>query len=334
MVKSKVWVMAHKFHGAPKLTDFEIIEEELPPLKDGEFLSQCEFISLDPVQRVVANMLPEGTPMIAYQVAKIIESKNPNFPVGKQVMGNFGWRTHSIGRHEEDSVAGWKAAYILPDLAGLPASAAVGVLGMPGMTAYFGTLEYCLPKAGETFVVNAAAGAVGSTVGQLAKLMGCRVIGYAGDDEKLAWLKNELKFDYVFNYKKVDLAQSLKEAAPKGVDCFFDNVGGIFAVTVLAQMNKQGRVCSCGSISGYNALEKNMIPDFFQLIGGKELVIRGMSVSRFYTRWPQAIKQMCEWIREGKIKFRETVMDGFESTPQALIDILAGKNFGKMVVKV
>jgi len=254
--------------------------------------------------------------------------------VGQRVVGHYGWRTHTIGRREQDGGRGFKAAYVLQDTAGLPASAGVGILGMPGMTAYFGTIDYLQPKSGETLVVNAAAGAVGSVVGQIGKLLGCRVIGYAGDDEKLAWLKNELKFDHVFNYKKVDLAQSLKEAAPKGVDCFFDNVGGTFAVTVMQQMNPLGRVCCCGAIASYNATQASMIPDVFQFINGNELIIRGFMASRTYKNWPAGLEQMRKWIKEGKVKFRETVVDGFDHMPQGFIDLLAGKNFGKMVVKI
>jgi prostaglandin reductase 1 len=320
--------MAKKFQGAPKLSDFAITEKELPPLKDGEFLCKAEFLSVDPYQRAYAGRFTDGTPMIGYQVAEILESKDKNFPVGKKVVGHFGWRTHTISKAGDEA-----EPYLMPDMYGLPNSAAVGLLGMPGMTAYFGLKECCEPKPGETLVVNAAAGAVGSAVGQIGKILGCKVIGYAGDDDKLQWLKNELGFDHVFNYKKVDLAKSLKEAAPNGVDCFFDNVGGTFAITVYEHMNQFGRICQCGSISSYNNTKVNMVPEFLGIFTFKELCLRGFYVSRTFPKWPEANKIMGQWIKEGKLKFRETVVDGFENMPQAFMDLLDGKNVGKMIVK-
>jgi len=328
MFKSRVWIMAKKFQGAPKLSDFAIKEEQLPALKDGEFLCKAEFLSVDPYQRAYASGFADGTPMIGSQVAEIIESKDKNFPVGKRVVGNFGWRTHSIVKATDGS-----QPYLMPDMAGLPASAAVGMLGMPGMTAYFGLIECCMPKPGETLVVNAAAGAVGSVVGQLAKIMGCRVIGFAGEDSKIEWLKNECGFDHVYNYKKVDLDKSLKEAAPNGVDCFFDNVGGQFAITVYQNMNQFGRICQCGAIQSYNNTKPTMVPEFLGTFVFKELSLKGFYVSRTFKEWPKAIRYMGEMIKQGKLKFKETVVEGFDNTPQALIDLLEGKNIGKMIVK-
>jgi len=325
--------MAKKFVGAPKLADFAIQEQDLAPIKDGEFLCKAEFLSVDPYQRAYASRFPDGTPMIGYQVAEIMESKNSEYPVGKRVVGHFGWRTHTVVNPNKPASDLDSKPYVLPDVCGLPNSAAVGILGMPGMTAYFGLLNCCQPKAGETLVVNAAAGAVGSAVGQIGKILGCRVIGYAGDDAKVDWLKKDLGFDFAFNYKKVDLAKSLQEAAPKGVDCFFDNVGGKFALTVYPQMNQFGRICQCGSISGYNSTEVNMVPEFLHFFIFKELTLKGFYASSSVPKWPEAIKTMGQWIKEGKLKFRETVVDGFNDMPQAMIDLLEGKNFGKMIVK-
>jgi len=325
--------MAKKFVGAPKLSDFAIQEQELPQIKDGEFLCKAEWLSVDPYQRAYASRFTDGTPMIGYQVAEILESKSKDYPVGKRVVGHFGWRSHTVVNTAKQSAEDLSPPYILPDLSGLPASAGIGLLGMPGMTAYFGLLNCCQPKSGETLVVNAAAGAVGSTVGQIGKILGCRVIGYAGDDAKVDWLKNELGFDEVFNYKKVDLNKSLKEAAPKGVDCFFDNVGGKFALTVYNHMNQFGRICQCGSISSYNDTQQSMVPEFLHIFIFKELTLKGFYASSSVKGWPEAIKIMGQWIKEGKLKFKETVVDGFNNMPQALIDLLDGKNFGKMIVK-
>jgi len=328
MSRSRIWVMAKRFQGVPKLSDYAIKEEQLPPLKDGEFLCKAEYLSVDPYQRAYAGRMADGTPMIGSQVAEIIESKDKDFPVGKRVVGNFGWRTHTISKSGDSS-----EPYLMPDMAGLPNSASIGLLGMPGMTAYFGLLECCQPKAGETVVVNGAAGAVGSVVGQIAKIMGCRVIGYAGEDSKIEWLKNECGFDHVFNYKKCDLDKTLKEAAPNGVDCFFDNVGGMFAVTVYQHLNHFARICQCGVISSYNNTKPAMVPETLGIFVFKEVTLKGFYVSRTFKQWPEAIKEMGQWIKEGKLKFKETVVEGFDNMPQALNDLLDGKNTGKMIVK-
>jgi prostaglandin reductase 1 len=328
MTKARIWVTANALEGFPKITDFAIKEQELEPLKDKEFLCKAEYLSIDPYQRLFASMLPLGSTIVGYQVAEIIESKDEKFPVGRRVIGHFGWRSHTIAKAGEET-----QPYLMPELPDLPNSAFIGLLGLPGMSAYFGFITCCLPKPGETLVVNAAAGAVGSTVGQIARIMGCRVIGYAGEDSKLEWLKNELGFEQVFNYKKVDLDKSLSEAAPNGVDCFFDNVGGSFATTVYKHMNRYGRICQCGSISSYNETESKTIPDFYTNFFIKELTLKGYFYTTNFHQWPEATKVMGEWIKQGKLKLRETVVDGFDNLPQALIDSLHGKNTGKMIVK-
>lgn len=187
--------------------------------------------------------------MIGGQVAKIIESKHAKYPVGSYVVGSFGWRTHTVYNPDVKTDS---PSYLLPELGNLPVSLGVGILGMPGNTAYFGFLELCQPKAGETVVVTGAAGAVGSVVGQIAKAKGCYVIGFAGSDDKCDWIKNELGFDVAINYKKGDMKAALKAAAPKGVDCYFDNVGGELSSIIINQMNLFGRISVCGSISSYN----------------------------------------------------------------------------------
>jgi len=325
--------MAKKFVGAPKLSDFAIQEQELPPLKDGEYLCKAEWLSVDPYQRAYASQFKDGTPMIGYQVAEIIETKNKDYPVGRRIVGHLGWRTHTIVNPNQKGDDLSHTPYVVPDLGNLPNSAAIGLLGMPGMTAYFGLINCCVPKAGETLVVNAAAGAVGSAVGQIGKILGCRVIGYAGDDAKVDWLKKDLGFDHAFNYKKVDLDKSLKEAAPNGVDCFYDNVGGKFALAVYPHMNHFGRICQCGSISGYNSTQVNMVPEFLHFFIFKELTLKGFYASSSVPNWPKGIKTLSQWVKEDKLKFKETVTDGFNNMPQALIDLLEGKNFGKMIVK-
>ncbi|CAG9836166.1 unnamed protein product [Diabrotica balteata] len=212
MVKGKRFVLNKVFEGFPKEHDLKVEEYELPSLKDG-----AVYLSVDPYMRAyISEMSVIGNTMMGTQVAKILESKNDKFPPGRYVVGTFGWQTHTISSDER--------LRLVPDLGGLPPSLCLGVLGMPGNTAYFGFLEICQPKPGETVVVSGAGGAVGSLVGQIAKIKGCTVIGIAGSDEKGKWLTEELGFDHFINYKTANVADELKKVAPNGVDCYFDNV--------------------------------------------------------------------------------------------------------------
>lgn len=204
---------------------------------------------------------------------------------------------------------------------------------MPGNTAYFGFLELCEPKVGETVVVTGAAGAVGSLVGQLGKLRGCSVIGFAGSDEKCKWLESEYGFDKAINYKSPNLYKQLKEASPKGVDTFFDNVGGDVSSMVSSRMNDYGRISVCGAISSYNS-DIPKVPAVQTAFVFKQLKMQGFLVWRWSDRWMEGITEMAKLVETGKLKYHETVTDGFESTPQAFIEMLRGKNFGKAIVKV
>jgi prostaglandin reductase 1 len=226
--------------------------------------------------------------------------------------------------------------YVLPAMDQHSRSLGLGVLGMPGNTAYFGFLEICHPKAGETVVVTGAGGAVGSIVGQIAKIKGCRVIGFAGTDAKCKWLEEELGFDVAINYKQPNIYKLLKEAAPKGVDCYFDNVGGELSSTIISQMNLFGRISVCGAISAYNADPKAypQVPILQPTFVFNQLLMEGFIVHRWADRWMEGIKQNYQWIKEGKIKYHETVSEGFENMPQTFIDMLNGKNTGKAIVKV
>lgn len=204
---------------------------------------------------------------------------------------------------------------------------------MPGNTAYFGFLEICQPKEGETVVVSTAAGAVGSLVGQIAKIKGCRVIGITGSDEKCKWITEELGFDTAINYKTADLKKELKAAAPKGIDCYFDNVGGEISSRVIEQLNVFGRISVCGAITGYNE-QQIKVPAPQSHFVWNQLKMEGFIVHRWANRWMEGVNQMLQWIKDGKIKFQETVTEGFENMPQAFMDMLNGKNTGKAVVKV
>lgn len=244
-------ILGQHFQGAPKLSDFDIVEETLPPLQDGEILCKAEWLTVDPYMRPATDRMKAGDQMPGGQVARVIKSKSSDFPEGSQVVGNFGWRDLTIAKVLPVEKRGIETFHEMPEMKGLPDSYALGCLGMPGNTAYFGLTQICKPKAGETLVVSAAAGAVGSLVGQIGKILGMSVVGYAGTDDKVKWLK-ELGFDHAFNYKTQELPKTLKENATKGVDCYFDNVGGEFAYHVMRQMNPFGRVSLCGAISIYN----------------------------------------------------------------------------------
>ena len=227
----------------------------------------------------------------------------------------------------------YQDCYILPKCEGHPISLGLGVLGMPGNTAYFGFLGICQPKAGETVVITGAAGAVGTLVGQLGKMKGCRVIGFAGSDEKCKWLETEYGFDKAINYKSQNVYKQLKAAAPQGIDTFFDNVGGEVSSMVYNQMNDYGRVAVCGAISSYN----NEIPKVSAvqtIFVFKQLTMQGFLVWRWSDKWMEGISEMAKWVHDGKMKYNETVTQGFENMPQAFIEMLRGKNFGKAIVKV
>jgi prostaglandin reductase 1 len=262
-------------------------------------------------------------------INRIIESKNDKFPVGSIVFSQSGWRTHTIV--QPDALTPNEFT-LLPDFGNASYSLAAGACGMPGNTAYFGFLEICQPKEGETVVVSGAAGAVGSLVGQIAKIKGCKVVGIAGSDKKCRWLEKELGFDKAINYKTANVSNALKEAAPKGYDCYFDNVGGEISQAVIEQMKLFGRISVCGAISGYND-QKIVVPAIQAFFIWKQLKMEGFIVHRWIDRWMEGVTQMLEWINSGKIKTEETVTEGFQNMPQAFIDMLNGNNTGKAIVK-
>ncbi|XP_011690438.1 PREDICTED: prostaglandin reductase 1-like isoform X2 [Wasmannia auropunctata] len=335
MVKARKYVVVNHFVGEAKSTDLKLVEEELPPLQNGEYLVEAEYLSVDPYMRPYVQRFPRGITMIGSQVAKIIESKNPDFPVGKRIVGSLGWRTHTIVNPAVKDATQILPTYILPDIGDLPSSLALGVLGMPGNTAYFGLLEICKPKSGETIVISGAAGAVGSHVGQIAKDLGMTVIGLCGSDEKCKWLTEELGFDSAINYKTMPVAASLRKAAPQGVDCYFDNVGGDISGVVMYQMRPFGRIAVCGSISSYDAnpssLPKSTILQPVMVYN--EMKMEGFIVTRWADRWHEGIMHNLQLIRKGKLRYRETVTKGFENMFDAFIGMLRGKNVGKAIVQ-
>ncbi|RZB39601.1 prostaglandin reductase 1 [Asbolus verrucosus] len=329
MVKAKFFKITKIFEGEIKETDLTLEEEELPPIEDGEFLVEALYLSIDPYMRAIAKSYTPGQVMIGSQVARVIESRDPSYPLGTTIVGHLGWRTHTIVKEPSNH-----GVYIVPDFGNLPISLSLGVLGRTGIAAYFGFVDICKPVEGDTVVVTAAAGAVGHQVGQIAKILGCRVIGIAGTEEKIKWLKS-IGFDYVINYKTTpNLAEELQKAAPKGIDCYFDNVGGETSSIIMNQMNQGGRVSVCGAISSYNAKVPIRASIVQPAIVQKQLELKGFVSNQFLDRTMDGIKQNLQWVKEGKLKYRETITDGFENATRALIGVIRGENFGKALVRV
>jgi len=259
-------------------------------------------------------------------VGKIISSNTDQFQVGEYVMGFAGWREYYLSNGSDLTRV---------DPSAVPIQAYLGCTGMPGMTAYIGLLDIGQPKADETVYVSAASGAVGSIVCQIAKIKGCRVVGSAGSDQKVAWLIDELGLDSAFNYKKaVNLTAELRDQCPNGIDIYFENVGGEHLEAVLTNMNPFGRVPVCGMISQYNETEAQPGPSNLASIIGKRLLLKGFIVSDHYDQLPQFTNDMMGWIREDKIKWKETIFEGIENTPKAFIGLFTGENLGKMLVRV
>jgi len=319
--------------GLPKESDFALIDSPMPSASGDQVLVKTVYLSVDPYMRgritgvrTYADPVNIGDVMVGGTVGQVVESPAPEFKPNDFVTGYWGWQ-------EFAAVSAKGLRKLDPGLA--PVSTALGVLGMPGMTAYFGFLDICKPQPGETVLVSGAAGAVGSLVGQIAKIHGCRVVGIAGADDKVDWIVNELGFDAGFNYKTTsDYSAKLKELCPGGIDCYFDNVGGAITDAVFPLMNVNGRVSVCGQISQYNLEKPEPGPRPLTAILVKQLKVEGFIVTRFYDRFPEGLRQMAQWLREGRLNNREQVVEGFENSVKAFIGMLKGENTGKMLVKV
>ncbi|XP_028178924.1 prostaglandin reductase 1-like isoform X2 [Ostrinia furnacalis] len=336
MVKARKYVVLKTFDGVPKRDDFKIVEYDLPPIQNGEILIKTHWVSVDPYQQAYNYRYPVPYDQFGFQVGVVEDSKDPRFPVGTKVVSHKGWCDYTIANASIIGNSPMDRVYKLPDLKGMSPSLGVGAVGMPGATAYFGFLELCQPKAGETVVVTGAAGGVGSLVGQIAKIKGCKVIGFAGTDEKCAWLEKDLGFDKALNYKTVDINSALKAAAPDGVDCYFDNVGGEISSIIISQMNVNGRVSVCGSISSYNDLTRGVgkATILQPSLVSKQLRVEGFLVPRWAGKWGEAFVDLVDWIKSGKIKTQEHITEGFENIYDAFVGMLAGENVGKAVVKL
>ncbi|MBE0612704.1 MAG: NADP-dependent oxidoreductase [Burkholderiales bacterium] len=311
--------------------NFKTVSTPVPAPADGQVLVRNHYLSLDPYMRGRMNDTKSyaakqeiDAVMVGGTVGEVIESKNPKFKAGDIVVGAYGWQQYGCS-----DGAGLNKV----DVSRVPMSAYLGVIGMPGVTAWVGLLDICQPKAGETVVVSAASGAVGSAVGQIAKLKGCRAVGIAGGKEKCDYVVNELGFDACVDYKAGRLRQDLKAATPDGIDCYFENVGGEILDAVLARTNAFSRVAVCGLISQYNATEPYGVKTF-QAILVNRIKVQGFIVSDRLNLWPPALKDLADWVASGKLKYRETIAQGLENAPKAFIGLLKGQNFGKQLVKL
>lgn len=329
---NRQWILKSRPDGMPRESDLEIVETPIPEPRHGEVLVKSLWMSIDPYMRgrlrdgpSYAEPVPIGGVLQGESVGRVMESKLDGFQAGDIVRGHIGWQEYGIldvkGAHAVDTSLG-------------PISTSVGVLGMPGLTAYFGLLEVNRPKPGETIVVSAASGAVGAIVGQIAKIMGCRVVGIAGSDEKVSYIVDELGFDAGINYKNQDVASAIADACPDGVDGYFDNVGGEITEAVMPFFNLFARMAICGRISEYNEDTPSMGPRVMRFVHTKQAVVEGFLVFRWEDRYEEGRARLADWVRNGQIKYLEDIVDGFENAPKAFIGQLGGANFGKLLIRV
>jgi len=329
-------VLASRPHGAPTPENFRIEDAPMPEISEGKVLLKTLYLSLDPYMRgrmdaakSYAAPVEIDAVMEGGTVAQVIHSQNSRFSVGDFVLSHSGWQSYAASD-------GTGVRKLNPRLA--PLSTALGVLGMPGFTAYAGLLTIGQPKPGETVVVAAAAGPVGATVGQIAKLKGAKTIGIAGGAEKCAYLRDELKFDAALDHRGPNFAEALKAACPDGIDVYFENVGGAVWDAVLPLLNNFARVPVCGLISFYNATSAPAGPDrsaaLMRAILVKRLTIRGFIVSDFAEQHGDFLRDMSGWIADGQVKYREDIVEGLDAAPEAFIGLLQGRNFGKLLVRV
>ncbi len=330
---NKKIVLNSRPNGMPLSGNFRMETIEMPVIKKGELLLKAVYVSVDPYLRgrmsdakSYAPPIQLDAPMVSGVVAEVVESQNASFKTGEYVVGSLAWQQYQSSTGEGLNKT---------DPSVKPSSLYLGALGMTGLTAYFGLTKIGVPKAGETLVVSGAAGAVGSMVGQIGKLLGCRVIGIAGTDKKVTTLQTKFSFDGAINYKTTpNMKEAIAKACPNGVDIYFDNVGGEISDAVLANINKYARIALCGSISMYNATETPVGPRLQPILLKSSARMQGFIVSNFADQFPQAMTQLETWFKEGKITYSETIVEGFDNIPQAFIDLFAGKNEGKMIVKI
>jgi NADPH-dependent curcumin reductase CurA len=332
MAVNRQWRLRARPVGRIKPSDFELVEAAVPTAGPGQAVARLRFLSLDPTNRIwvtdTESYLPPvqiGDVMRGGGIAEVVESNTADYAVGDLVTGLTGWQEYVL-------LDGSTMVQPLPKGLPVPPEVFMGVLGVTGLTAYFGLLDVGKPQAGETVVVSAAAGATGSVAGQIARITGCRAVGIAGGAEKCRWLTDELGFDAAVDYKAAGWQQRLRDACPNGVDVNFENVGGEIMDEVMSVMNLNGRVALCGMISGYNSGEP--MRGRFDLVLTKRLHVQGFIVLDFLPRFTEGIMQLAQWYAEGTVKHRDTIVDGFEQAPHAVNMLFDGRNLGKLVVRV
>ena len=329
---NRQWRLASRPEGLIKESDFEWLEETVRPLEEGEILARNIYLSLDPANRGWVNTGPSyvepvgiGEVMRGLTIGVVEESRNDRFSAGDIVSGTIGWQDYGISDGSDLRTV---------DPGQLPLTAFLGLFGMVGMTAYFGLLDIGKPKAGETLVVSGAAGAVGSIVGQIGKIIGCRVVGIAGTDAKCAWLTDELGFDAAVNYKNENVVRQLHKHCPDGIDVIFENVGGEILDAELAWINNYARVVICGLISGYNAAERAPGPSAFPMVLIRRARVEGFIVIDYMDRAADAIEKLSEWYAAGRLTYRVDVYDGLETAPRNINRLFDGSHDGKLIIKV
>jgi hypothetical protein len=331
MPQNKAWTVASFPTGALSESNFKLVESPAPTPKDGEVLVKNLWLSLDPYMRGRLSQgksyvkgVEIGDVMTGETAGEVLESKHPGFRLGDKVCAPSGWQLYCCLKGEQLTKV---------DASRVPLSYFLGCLGMPGRTAYFGMKDICQPKPGETVVVSAASGAVGSVVGQLAKAWGARAVGIAGGKAKCDYVTKELGFDACVDYKLGNLQRDLKEACPKGIDCYFENVGGTILDTVLTMMNVKSRIAVCGLISDYNATEPYGVKMFRSILVNR-IKVQGLIVFDWLERYPEGNRALSELAAAGKLKTRESVLEGIEQAPRGLVGLLKGENFGKQLVQL
>ena len=329
--RNRQFVLTEIPKGKLGLEHFVLQESAMPQPDDGEVLIKVRYISIDPANRAwmqgktYRDAVKAGDIMAGYALGDVVQSRHPKFKRGDLVSGDCGWQEYAVRPGEQ--------LQKLPSME--PLTHLMSVYGITGLTAYFGLLEIGTPQPDETLVISAAAGAVGSVVGQIGKIKGCRVVGITGSDEKCAWLTSDLGFDAAINYKKQDLHTALRQACPDGIDIYFDNVGGDILEAVLFQTKMHGRIICCGMVSGYDGeLPANGPRGIPGLLVVNRITMRGFIVMDFLEKFGQALKPLADWVATGRIQVKEDVIDGLENTPKALIGLLHGENYGKRMVKV
>lgn len=333
MPTTKTINLKNRPQGTPELSDFDFTTSEVPELKEGEVLLRTTYVSVDPYLRgrmVDAESYIEpfqlNKPIVSGCIAEVVESKASSLKKGDFVTGLLEWKEQQVTKAEQLKKV---------DPSQAPLSAYLGILGATGLTAYFGLTDIGKPKKGETLLVSGAAGAVGTVVGQIGKILGLRVVGIAGTDEKIEMIKSEFGYDEGINYKTTgNMKEAISKACPDGIDVYFDNVGGEISEAALFNINKFSRTIVCGAISVYNATEMPKSISVQPFLIKKSSSMQGFVIFDYKDRHPEGIQQLATWLKEGKLQYEETIQEGFDNIPQAFLDLFEGKNKGKMLVKV